>query len=179
MSERVVTVARYVTFILVLILGAFGYVMYKKTLIDWWFPLVLALLLSGGTVFLYPKWEWLTHSSDNLLNSLCHLYCVGVLSYFLFFLGNRLLASSTSIHKEQVTVLSKHSKTVKRRVRRRHYSNGGTRKEYYIQVLFDNGMKKDLRVSIATYNRTKSNVTKTLTLQQGGFGFPIITDNKE
>ena len=53
-------------------------------------------------------------------------------------------------------------------------SDGG-RKEYYLQVAFENGTVETLHVSLSTYNKTRTGKTKTLTLQKGFFGLPVIT----
>ena len=44
-----------------------------------------------------------------------------------------------------------------------------------MEVTFANGTVKALHVSLSTYNKTRQGATKTLTLQKGFFGLPVIT----
>ena len=78
--------------------------------------------------------------------------------------------------EEKVTVLSKHIETHKqtRRVGNHRYVPAGERKEYYLQVIFENGTRKKLPVPLSTYNKTRTNATRTLTLEKGFFGYTII-----
>ena len=55
------------------------------------------------------------------------------------------------------------------------YVSDGIRKEYYLQVAFENGAVEELHVSLSTYNKTKAGAPKILTLQKGFFGLPVIT----
>jgi hypothetical protein len=48
------------------------------------------------------------------------------------------------------------------------------RKEYYLQVAFENGNVETLHVSSAVYNKTRQGKEKVLTLQKGFFGLPVI-----
>ena len=66
-----------------------------------------------------------------------------------------------------------HKKT--RRVGRHRYVSDGIRKEYYLQVAFENGAVEELHVSLSTYNKAKAGASKILTLQKGFFGLPVIT----
>ena len=61
-----------------------------------------------------------------------------------------------------------------RRVGNHRYVPAGERKEYYLQVIFENGTRKKLPVSLSTYNNTRTNATRTLTLEKGFFGYTII-----
>ena len=92
-------------------------------------------------------------------------------------MGNYCLADPASTQEEKVIVQKKYQKTYKktRRVGRRHYVSDGVRKEYYLQVAFENGTVETLHVSLSTYNKTRTGKTKTLTLQKGFFGLPVIT----
>ena len=45
----------YVIMLLAVLAWAFGFVLYKETLIAWWEPLLMALILAIATLFLYKK----------------------------------------------------------------------------------------------------------------------------
>ena len=48
----------YVTVLLAVLAWALGSVIYKETLIAWWEPLLMALILAIATLFLCKKWKW-------------------------------------------------------------------------------------------------------------------------
>ena len=120
---------------------------------------------------------WLTTMDNKVINCCCHLVCVGAISCVLFFGGNYWFADSASTHEEEVMVQKKYIETHKktRRVGRHRYVSDGVRKEYYLQVAFENGNVETLHVSPSTYNKTKTGRPKILTLQKGLFGLPVIT----
>ena len=158
---------------LLLISGVIGYIIYEDTLSEWWIPVGVALMIAVATFPFYMRWAWLTAGDNKIVNFLCHLVCVGVMSYALFLVGNYWLADPASMQEEEVVVQRKYQETHKktRRVGKRRYVPDGVRKEYYLEVAFTNGTMKTLHVPLSTYNKT----TKTLTLQKGFFGLPVIT----
>ena len=166
----------YVIMLLAVLAWAFGFVLYKETLIAWWEPLLMALILAIATLFFAKKWQWLTRSDNNILNGICHLFHASAFCYLMILGGNFMLADPSSTREEKVTVLSKHIETHKqtRRVGNHRYVPAGERKEYYLQVIFENGTRKKLPVSLSTYNKTRTNATRTLTLEKGFFGYTII-----
>ena len=143
-------------------------VVYEDTLVDWWIPVGVVLIVG---------WIWLTTMDDKVINCCCHLVCVGAISCVLFLGGNYWFADSASAHEEEVMVQNKYIETHKksRRVGRHRYVPDGVRKEYYLQVTFENGNVETLHVSPSTYNKTKTGRSKILTLQKGLFGLPVIT----
>lgn len=154
-----------------------GYVVYEDTLVDWWIPVGVAFVIAILTIPLYKRWMWLTTMDGKVINSFCHLACVGAISYVLFLGGNYWFADSASTHEEKVMVQKKYVETYKktRKVGKHRYVSGGVRKEYYLQVSFENGNVATLHVSLSTYNKTKTGQPKILTLQNGLFGLPVIT----
>lgn len=177
MKSVFIKVLRVLMLFIVIISCAVGYVVYEDTLASWWIPVGVALVIAILTLPLYKKWTWLTAGSDKTLNLLCHVACVGAVSYALFLVGNYCLADPASTQDEKVIVQKKLQKTYKktRRVGKRRYVSDGVRKEYYLQVAFENGTVETLHVSLSTYNKTRQGKTKTLTLQKGFFGLPVIT----
>ena len=170
-------ILRVLVAIFIFVLTIIGYVFHEKTLANWWIPVGVALLIVAITFSLYNKWQWLTAVDKKVVNMICHLIGVGCISYTLFLGGNYLLADSASSHQEEVMVQNKYIEThqKRRRVGKHSYRSDGVRKEYYLQVIFDNGEVKDLHVSLPTYNRAQNNTPKVLTLKMGFFGLPVIT----
>lgn len=177
MKNIFIKILRVLMVFVLLISWGIGYAINEDTLTEWWIPVGVALMIAIVTFPFYKKWAWLTAGDNKTLNLLCHLICVGTISYALFLTGNYCLADPASTQEEKVIVQKKYQKTHKktRRVGRRHYVSDGVRKEYYLQVAFENGTVETLHVSLSTYNKTRVGKTKTLTLQKGFFGLPVIT----
>ena len=152
-------------------------VVYEDTLVDWWIPVGVVLIVVIATIPFYKGWIWLTTMDDKVINCCCHLVCVGAISCVLFLGGNYWFADSASAHEDDLMVQNKYIETHKksRRVGRHRYVPDGVRKEYYLQVTFENGNVETLHVSPSTYNKTKTGRSKILTLQKGLFGLPVIT----
>ena len=179
MKNIFIQILRVLMLFLLLISGVIGYIIYEDTLSEWWIPVGVALMIAIATFPFYMRWAWLTAGDNKIVNFLCHLVCVGVMSYALFLVGNYWLADPASMQEEEVVVQRKYQETHKktRRVGTRRYVPDGVRKEYYLEVAFTNGTMKTLHVPLSTYNKTRQGATKTLTLQKGFFGFPVITKN--
>ena len=92
-----------------------GYVIYEDTLTAWWIPVGMALLIALATIPFYKKWIWLTTMDDKVINCLCHLACIGAISYVLFLGGNYWFADPASTHEETVMVQKKYVETHKKR----------------------------------------------------------------
>ena len=60
----------------------------------------MALLIALATIPFYKKWIWLTTMDDKVINCLCHLACIGAISYVLFLGGNYWFADPASTHEE-------------------------------------------------------------------------------
>lgn len=178
MREKFQAVLRVLMLVVVLLSGAFGYMVYEKTLAEWWIPVGMAAVIAMLTFPAYRRWKWLTTEDGTVVNFLCHLTCVGVIAYALFLSGNYYLSDAASLQEEEVVVQRKYQQTRKqtRRVGRHRYVADGVRKEYYLSVLFGNGMEKDLRVSLSVYNRTRMGGTRRMALQKGFFGLPVVVE---
>ena len=176
MNTFFVKTLRIMMLFLFIISLALGYVIYEDTLAVWWIPVGVALLIALATLPFYRKWSWLTTTEGKVMNVLCHIGCVGAISYALFLSGNYWLAGTASIYEETVMVQKKYIETHKktRRVGKHRYVSNGVRKEYYLQVAFENGNVETLHVSSAVYNKTRQGKEKVLTLQKDFFGLPVI-----
>lgn len=177
MKAMFVKVLRFLIIALAFLLAGIGCVVYERTLAPVWIPLGIGLTAVIITFPLYRRWRWLTTVEHKGVNALCHLICVGIFGSSLFLWGNCRFAHPASTKEVKVTVLEKliKKREKRRRVGRHRYVRDGVREEYYLKVAFDNGAIKTLHVSIATYNKARKGKPKTLTLQQGCFGLPVIT----
>lgn len=176
MKNFFIKTLRLLVVVLALVSGSIGYAIFEDTLAPWWIPVGMAVAVAAVTFPFYKKWCWLTESESKTINLICHFLCVGALAYGLFLAGNFGLADSGSTKEVTVTVLRKyveeHRKT--RRVGKHRYVSDGVRKQYYLEVMFEDGTVKALRVPISTYNKSQEDKPKTLVLQKGFFGLPIV-----
>lgn len=177
MKGMFVKVLRFLMFILVFVMAGIGCVVYERTLAPVWIPLGIGLTAAIVTFPLYRRWRWLTAVEHKGVNAVCHLVCAGIFGSSLFLLGNYWFAHPASTEEVKVTVLEKlvQKREKRRRIGRNRYVPDGVREEYYLKVAFDNGAIETLHVSTATYNKARKGKPKTLTLQQGCFGLPVIT----
>lgn len=178
MKKLLIKILRILVFFVFFVSCGIGYVIFKDTLVAWWVPVGVALLVAVISIRLCNKWGWLTACENKMVNILCHLIGVGSITYMLLLAGNDCLADSAATHKEEVMVQKKYKETHKktRRMSGRRIVSDGVRKEYYLEVAFSNGTMKTLHVSLATYNKAQSGKLKMLTLRKGFFGIPVITE---
>ena len=114
MNTFFVKTLRIMMLFLFIISLALGYVIYEDTLAVWWIPVGVALLIALATLPFYRKWSWLTTTEGKVMNVLCHIGCVGAISYALFLSGNYWLAGTASIYEETVMVQKKYIETHKK-----------------------------------------------------------------
>lgn len=179
MSNKILTVLRCAVLFVCLILYVFSYVIYGKTMICFWTPVIVAVLVAAVSAsFMAGRWRWLTTSDNKILNVSCHLFVVGCVVYSVFLLGNYYMADTNTTHTENVYVekkeMVKRRKT--RRVGRNRYVSDGYRYEYYIHVKRegDSGLK-EISVSKSVYNRLRASSIADLEMRKGLFGYPVVT----
>lgn len=176
MKNLFIKILRLLVVVLVLVSGSLGCVIFEDTLAPWWIPVGMALAVAALTFPFYKKWRWLTENESKTLNLICHFLCVGAVAYVLFLAGNFSLADANSTKEVTVTVLKKYVEQHKKRhkVGKHRYVSDGIRKEYYIEVMFEDGTVKALHVSVPTFNKAQKGKPKTLVMQKGFFGLPIV-----
>lgn len=168
-----------------LVLYVMAYIAFEKTVVEWWKPAVVgacAIAVTGMTKM--TRWRWLTATDDRTLNGLFHVYAVGAMAVGVFLLGNYWLPvrsngtadDSRNSYSEKVVVETKEivERDKTQRVGRHRYRKTGVRYEYYIGVVFGNGMRKDIPVTRSVYNRTRQGAPTELLLDRGLFGMPVV-----
>ena len=91
-----------------LLLSVFGYVLYERTIIDWWLPVGAALMMATFMSPLISKFSrFLTKSQSKWLNTVCSLAVAGTLSYFSLLGCNYWFSDPASEHKENAVVIEK------------------------------------------------------------------------
>ena len=132
MKTLFIRILRFLMLLIFIASCGIGYVIYEDTLTAWWIPLGMALLIALVTIPFYKKWIWLTTMDGKVINCLCHLACIGAISYVLFLGGNYWFADPASTHEETVMVQKKYVETHKktRRVGRHRYVSDGSISQY-------------------------------------------------
>ena len=83
MKTLFIRILRFLMLLIFIASCGIGYVIYEDTLTAWWIPLGMALLIALVTIPFYKKWIWLTTVDGKVINCLCHLACIGAISYVL------------------------------------------------------------------------------------------------
>lgn len=167
---------------LCIVLYAMAAALHRDTLVEWWIPTVIALILalaSGATM--WRIWTRLTDSSGFIINYICHTVFFCGLFLAAIYGINRAFPRQSSIWETEAVVERKYTKTRhhRQRVSRRVYKQGAPYKVYYIELDFSDGKRKEMQVTVSRYNRIRSGSTMPLTLQKGFFGMTIIRKNSE
>lgn len=116
MKTLFIRILRFLMLLIFIASCGIGYVIYEDTLTAWWIPLGMALLIALVTIPFYKKWIWLTTMDGKVINCLCHLACIGAISYVLFLGGNYWFADPASTHEETVMVQKNMWKHIRRPV---------------------------------------------------------------
>ncbi len=165
---------------LCIVLYAVAAALHRDTLVDWWIPAAVALILalaSGATM--WRIWIRLTDSSKFIINYICHtIFFCGIFLAAIYGI-NRAFPRQSTIWETEAVVEHKYTKTRhhRQRVSRRVYKQGAPYKVYYIGLELPDGRRKDMQVTASRYNRIRSGSTIPLTLQKGFFGMTIILKN--
>ena len=179
MKRNVVYAVRVIMMMIVLTLGILGYIYYEKTLVVWWLPVVVAVTAVVATIpWSRSGWRWFV-GDDKTFNTLCHIFAVGCITYFLMMGGNYLLADKDSMQKEEVMVEDKKHNVRKTGYRSgRHYRRSNrTTHSYYLTVRLDDGTLKEMPVTASLYNRVRAGRPIEICLQEGALGFRVIKED--
>lgn len=162
----------------VMALYAISMVIYERTLVEWWEPLGVALVIALGLWFLLrSRWTRLWSDTSVYVVLLGHMIIMTGAALLLVLGLNIGLADDSTQHSEQVTVESRERETHyhSQRVGRGRYRRGNPYYKYILHVRFENGREKDLEVSLQRYNRTRTGSTLSLNLETGLWGWPVVT----
>lgn len=176
MGDRLMKTLRVAFAVAVLGVAVVGYVIYERTLVEWWLPVVTAAVVAVVTLPLARKsWRWLV-GGDNTFLTLCHLYVAGGLVYGLLLTANGLLTDAASAYEEEVTVLGKEHVTRRTGYRSgRHYrTTSRVTDNYYLTVRFADGTVKELPVSRDAYYRAHKDRPRKVSVERGLLGFRVV-----
>ena len=158
------------------VLYVFSYVLYERTMVEWWLPVTVAATVAVLTApWAVGRWARFTGSESRLLNYACHLFFAGAVGVFAFLGGNRIAIDRSAAYEQEFTVTEKIAATRSRyrRVGRRNVRSGSY-KVYYLRLVSEDGAEKKVPVTLSLYNKVRENGTVTYSLCEGRFGFPVI-----
>lgn len=149
----------------------------SATLISPWFPVGTALLFSAITGIAFAhKWEKFTNTASFIPNYICHLIAVtGVLGAS-FYIINYAFTDSSTTHTVKAVVERRYTEThyKSKRIRRNVYGRGEPYKVYYMELRFENGMKKSRLIDIKRFNRLRKGDTVNVDIARGALYVPVI-----
>lgn len=172
-SKVVLVIVLLISFLL---LGG-GIAIYANSLTSWWIPVIPAATVALGTApMLSRKWERLTDIGNGIVNSLCHIFVTGSLTYFAFLGVNYWGADRDSDVAERTEIVKKYRKshTRYRRVSRRHHVPDGEYYTYHLLLRFDDGRDKEMEVPFDSYRKASVGGHRTLHVQDGLLGISVI-----
>jgi len=149
----------------------------SATLINPWFPIVTALAFAAITGFAFAqKWEKFTNTASFILNYICHLIAVTGVFCASFYIVNYAFADSTTTHTVKAVVERRYSETryKSKRIRRNVYGRGEPYKVYYMELKFDNGMRKARYINLKKFNRIRKGDTVKVDIARGALYIPVI-----
>lgn len=155
---------------------AWGVVLYQSTIISLWIPVAVAAVMTGVTLLPFiDRWQWITQSSNRMLNGACHLLFAGSVAFFMFVGYNYYFADDAAADTQTATVINKYSdeRTRYRRVGRRyvpreHYN------VYFIVLELPDGTRIKREVPTGTYAKTRRGSQRNVAIHNGALGFSII-----
>lgn len=166
-----------------LIVSCFGLsaVIYQDTLIQWWKPVALSLIVAlGSGKFLWKKWRSLTDYDNVWINFGLHVITVTALILGGFYIGNYFLGDRDTVTYQDVAVTrvyrEQHHKT--RRIGRRVYGQGAPYWVYKADIELPHGEYKSLRLTKQKYDLLSKGDTLGLAIRDGFFGTTVIDSNK-
>lgn len=164
--------------LLLMTVYALTLLLYDQTLVEWWRPTLIALILAGAMWFVCRSWWQRIWSKTGVwILAVGHFIAMTGVMLLLILGINKWGADHSTLHAEQVTVVERVRETHYRtqRVGRRHYRQGSPYYKYFLMLEFSDGRLKKYEVSLSRYNHTRTGSEMTLNLETGLLGYPVIT----
>ncbi len=164
--------------VITMMLDAGTLVLYGRTLIPLWQPVVAtAVLALASCVAFAPKWQHITNTSSRIVNWAVNLIFAGSVIAFSFFAINYWGADKSTERVVDTAIEHRYSKQHTRYRRGRH---GYTRPDghyytYHLKLAFPDGYTKIRQVSLDQFNRMRRVRTIKCHLCDGLLGYPVIT----
>lgn len=153
-------------FVFILACGI-GYAIWLGTLVEWWVPLVSALVIGAIIMPLIIHFmrqrQW--------LDIIFRWIEISAWCYCLIMAANLAFADKATLHKETAVVENIYQKK-NYRYRRRHVSTPYY--TYHIQVKFETGAVKEFSIPVDRYRHMRKGRKLTYEVRRGFFGWPLV-----
>ena len=164
-------------FVVLLVLISYGAAIGLQglTLVRWWVPVLVCVIVAAGSgAVLWRWWPRITGIGAPWVNYVCHVVVgVGVL-LVLVMLANRAFSGGEE-RTVAVRVERKYTETHYRQKRvGRRYVRGEPYKVYYIEVSFPTGQRKAFGVTTGQYQRVWKGAELHVKVGRGALGMPVI-----
>lgn len=162
-------------FLSIIITGA-GFALMGRTFISLRVPALIALAIAMAAAGL--SWNFYSGRMSRYLICGVALILAASVSFTSFLALNYCFRREQTDHMVEVTVTKKFSreKNRYRRLRRGRMVADGTYHTYHIVAETPDGNSKEVTLSIEKYNRTKRGMHADISVAEGLFGYPVITD---
>lgn len=162
-------------FLAILITGA-GFALLGRTFISLRVPALTALAIAIAITGI--SWNLYKGRLPRFLICVAAFLLSASISFTSFLALNYCFRKEQTDHKVEVTVTKKFSreKTRYRRLARGRMVADGTYHTYHIVAETPDGNSKEITLSIEKYNRAKRGMHADISVAEGLFGYPVITD---
>ncbi len=167
--------------IITLLIGVISYgltvALSSRTLISPWIPVSAAVFISAITgIKIARKWKAITGVTTFIVNYICHVLLMTGMLLAAFYVINFAFADKATTHTVKAVIERRYSETryKSRRIRRNVYGRGEPYKVYFIELRFENGMKKSRELNLNKFNRTHKGDTLNVDIAKGALSIPVI-----
>lgn len=166
---------------IVIFLTFTGYIMAvtigNDVLVARWIPFAICGMVAAVlSVVVVRLFRCITGFKPKWINYLCGVVSLTGILTAIFLALNFSLADDSTIHEQEVKIERKYHKVRHhiKRVTRKTYAQGEAYNVYFIQIQFDNGMRRDIMVPLQRYRKLKEGQKISLKIADGLFGIPVM-----
>lgn len=164
-GSKIRSIAAIVLFITMVGIGS---LYHNDTLVSWWLPIEVAVLLALTTLPFACRLKALSKWFDRIVYT---LYATGVFYFLLLMINGAGLDTSTAVEKE-LMVVNKYAQ--QHRTRRHHSTSTHRYTTHHIVVRDDTGRTFKIQVQKSRYPRIPVNRPLKVQVMEGRLGFAVI-----
>ncbi|MDE6283638.1 MAG: hypothetical protein K2L97_06585 [Muribaculaceae bacterium] len=172
---RILLLGFGVSFLLLCAGGIFAVL--NMTVINPWifFGSILILAVASGAL-LHPLWRKLSGRDNIYLNMALHTVVFTIILASVLLMTNYYCADFDHMPRETVIIDKKIKKTRyrTRRVSRRVYTRGAPYNVYFVNVIFADGLTRELEIPKRLYDDTHKGDTATILTGRGRLSFKVV-----
>lgn len=176
MSNALKITLRVATVVVTCLLLGWGCYLFGITIIQWWCPMLAALILAAAVWI--PAREWRCNATDRPWRFCVHMAVLSVVFCWALLALNYYPASDSSLRTESAVVERKFTRERhrSRRVGRRYTYSGEKYNVYYLELRMPDGRLKEKQLTPKEYARVRTGSIMPVEVKSGLLGFDVITD---